>query len=96
MRDMDNSHKHPLILRDDLAVHRTTLANERTLLSYMRTALTLFVAGVTFIKFFDQVLVVSAGWLMIPVSILVMAKGVQSYREMAALIRDEIRELSAE
>ena len=34
-----------LILRDHLAADRTVLANERTFLAYIRTTLTLFVAG---------------------------------------------------
>ena len=37
-----------LILRDHLAADRTILANERTFLAYIRTALTLFVAGLSF------------------------------------------------
>jgi len=77
------------ILRDDLAVHRTTLANERTFLAYLRTALTFFVAGVTFIKFFDNPVIVAMGWIMIPVSVVVLAKGILSFREMGRTIREE-------
>ncbi len=36
-----------LILRDELAINRTILANEATLLAYVRSALTLIIAGVT-------------------------------------------------
>ena len=39
-----------MILRDHLAYDRTVLANERTLLSYLRTAIALFAAGGTLIK----------------------------------------------
>lgn len=46
-----------LILRDELAIDRTLLANEATMLAYVRSALTLVIAGVTFIHFFDH------GWL---------------------------------
>jgi putative membrane protein len=42
-----------LTLNDYLAIDRTVLANERTLLSYTRTALTMLVIGGTCIKFFD-------------------------------------------
>lgn len=35
-----------LILRDNLAIDRTVLANERTFLAYVRTALTLLIGGV--------------------------------------------------
>jgi putative membrane protein len=33
------------LLRDQLALDRTTLANERTLLAYVRTAMALFLTG---------------------------------------------------
>ncbi len=41
-----------MILRDYLAVDRTKLANERTFLAYIRTSLTLIVAGGTGLHFF--------------------------------------------
>ncbi len=40
-----------LILRDRLAADRTILSNERTFLAYIRTALTLFIAGLSFVHF---------------------------------------------
>jgi putative membrane protein len=46
---------HSLTLNDYLAIDRTVLANERTLLSYVRTALTMLVIGGTCIKFFDSI-----------------------------------------
>ena len=46
---------HPLelILRDQLAIDRTVLANERTLLAYVLTALTLFLVGISFVHLPD-------------------------------------------
>lgn len=41
--------------------HLTTLANERTFLAYIRTSLTLFVAGVSFVEFFTYPIVVKIG-----------------------------------
>jgi len=38
-----------IILRDHLALERTKLANERTLLSYIRTALYLLLGGIAFL-----------------------------------------------
>lgn len=54
-----------LLLRDYLAADRTMLAVDRTFLSYIRTSLTLFVAGISLIKFFDTALIHSMGWLFI-------------------------------
>lgn len=39
-----------IILRDFLALERTTLANERTLFSYLRSGVYLVVAGFAFLK----------------------------------------------
>lgn len=81
--------KEHLFLRDHLAAQRTILANERTFLAYIRTALTLFVAGVSFIKFFDSVVIELLGWILVPFGIFVLIKGVVSFREMKQTIREE-------
>ena len=47
-RDFDNSDE--LILRDHLALVRTRLANERTLLSYIRSALYLLIGGIALLQ----------------------------------------------
>lgn len=43
-----------MILRDHLAYDRTVLANERTLLSYLRTSIALFAAGGTLVKILHE------------------------------------------
>lgn len=45
--------KEKIILRDFLAMERTSLANERTLFSYIRTSLYLILAGIAFLKLED-------------------------------------------
>lgn len=42
--------KEELILRDYLALERTKLANERTLLSYTRTSLYMILGGIAFLE----------------------------------------------
>lgn len=41
-------------LRDNLAIDRTKLVNQRTLLAYIRTAIMLVATGVTFLKLFSD------------------------------------------
>lgn len=41
---------HEKILRDYLALDRTAMANQRTLLSYIRTVIMLFASGITLSK----------------------------------------------
>ena len=60
------SSSEELILRDHLALDRTRLANERTLLAYVRTAFMLIVAGATALKLFVETpAVVVTAWLFI-------------------------------
>ncbi len=46
-----------IILRDYLAIQRTRLANERTLLAYLRTSLYMVLGGTAFLQLeeFDQI-----------------------------------------
>jgi putative membrane protein len=69
-----------LILRDHLAIDRTILANERTFLAYVRTALTQFIAGVTFVRFFDSRVMLVVGWIFIPLGFATLAFGYLRYR----------------
>lgn len=81
-----------LILRDRLAENRTALANERTLLSYVRTALALFAAGVSFINFFRPPIIIVIGWIFIPIGAYLLLKGIASFRRVNRLMRVEEKE----
>ena len=48
--DQDFTHKDELILRDHLALVRTRLANETTLLSYIRSSLYLLIGGLALLR----------------------------------------------
>ena len=71
-----------LILRDELAIDRTLLANERTLLSYLRSAVALFIAGVTIIHFSTEGWFWVLGIACIPSGIITGIIGVARYRRM--------------
>lgn len=66
--------------RDHLAADRTILANERTLLAYLRLSLTLFVAGMSLIKFFDSTIYVIIGVIFLPLAVLSGITGVRRYQ----------------
>ncbi len=76
-----------LDLEDHLSLDRTLLANERTLLSYFRTSLTMLVAGVSFIHFIDTGLLHVIGWVLLPLGIIILVIGVQRYQFMEKRIR---------
>lgn len=82
----DGCSNEDLILRDRLAAARTELANERTFLAYVRTAMTLLVTGIFLAKFFDHTLAVLAGWASAPLGGLVLLLGVWRYRKMKAAL----------
>jgi putative membrane protein len=52
-----------LILRDYLAADRTKMANERTLLAYLRTMIGFAASGVALIKILDEPWAVVAGYI---------------------------------
>jgi putative membrane protein len=73
---------HPHIQDDKNALIRTTLANQRTFLSYVRTALTFFVTGVGFLKFFETLITDIIGWVFIPIGVATFIVGVWRYNEL--------------
>lgn len=79
--------KGELILRDELAIDRTLLANERTMLAYMRGAITLPIAGVSFIHFIQAGFLRTLGFLLIPMGLLIGILGMVRYWRMDKQIR---------
>lgn len=79
--------KSALIARDWLAIDRTRLANERTLLAYLRTAMTTFLIGMSFVHLpyfhpdpeLDRDLYTVFGWMLVATSIVVFVVGVYRF-----------------
>jgi putative membrane protein len=68
-----------MILRDHLAVDRTTLASERTFLAYVRTAFTMFITGLSLLKFFDTLISQLFAWIFIVFGIVILFLGGMRY-----------------
>lgn len=80
-----------LILRDVLAIDRTRLANERTLLAWLRTALMMLVSGITLVKLFEGVWIMEVwGMILIPLSLVTAALGTRRYLQTRATIESEL------
>ena len=71
-----------LTLNDYLAIDRTELANERTLLAYGRTTIALLITGGSAIKFFESQWVALAGTGFILAAAAVLIIGWRRYRAM--------------
>lgn len=83
--------KGQLILRDHLAADRTILANERTFLAYIRTALTLFIAGLSFVHFNIMSSVIAdraIGGLLMFIGAITFFLGLHRYQKTKSLIRE--------
>jgi putative membrane protein len=68
-----------MILRDHLAVDRTALANERTFLSYIRTALAFGIGGASVLHFLAGPLADVSGVALLAAGAVTGALGVQRY-----------------
>ncbi len=77
-----------LPLSDRLAISRTGLANERTLLAHVRTALALAAGGVGLVQIFTSPTVVALGWALIPASAIVLIVGVVRFQRARRALRD--------
>ncbi len=68
-----------LTLRDVLAIDRTIVANERTLLGYIRTCLAMLGAGAALLHFFDDAPPQLAGWGFVGISVPILVVGIWHY-----------------
>lgn len=82
MLPYDNFDPKTFIMRDWLALDRTILANERTFLAWSRTSLTLVIAGLTFIQFFEHSIFKAVGVISVLAGILIFVLGYARFRRM--------------
>jgi uncharacterized membrane protein YidH (DUF202 family) len=79
-----------------LAIARTDLANRRTLLSYLNTAIALFVSGAGLLKLSGATWLEGLGIFFMPLSVIVAIIGVIDYRVQRRSIVAERLEANAE
>jgi putative membrane protein len=73
-----------MILRDHLAYDRTILANETTLLAYLRTAMALLAAGATLFRLYsDDAFFQVLGMVMLVLGVLIAAVGIHRFFTMS-------------
>ncbi|MBL7833092.1 MAG: DUF202 domain-containing protein [Cyclobacteriaceae bacterium] len=91
--------KTDLILREHLAIERTRLANETTLLAYIRTGLYFLVAGSTLGQIVNTVFWSIAGTPVIIIGLIIMMAGFYRFmriKKSIALSRKNIGQTSTE
>ena len=73
-------------IRDHMAAERTIFANERTLMAYLRTAMTISVGGFVAIKLSDDLYLEVIGVILIPIGIILGIYSFIRYRHKQRII----------
>jgi len=71
---------------NELAIARTVLANERTLMAVLRTALGCFIGGASLLKFFGHPAFEIVGIFFMIVAAVILFVGIRKYRTIKKLI----------
>jgi len=82
-----------LILREKLAIQRTHLANQTTFLSFMRTAMYFFVAGLSIESFFsfNETLIIM--WIFFGIAMALLLFGLFNFFSNRKYIRNNARHI---
>ncbi len=71
-----------------LIIGRTIMANERTLLAFLRTSMTFSIAGVGMIKYLDHPVLDAIGWIFVVLAGIFLIWGVHRYRYVRKVLRE--------
>lgn len=85
--DMDN--KQNWTVSDHLALRRTRMANERTLLAFLRTFLGLITAGIAMIQILTQLWVHVLGYSFLGLGPVLLIVGIVQYFRTRKIINEE-------
>lgn len=72
-----------------LAVHRTELANRRTLMAYIKTSFALAGSAIAILKLLDDSFLEIVGWILLPLALLTLLIGVADYHRVKKSINEE-------
>lgn len=79
--------KDDIILRDYLSLERTKLANERTLLAYIRSSLYLLIGGIALIQLDDFESIHLLGYVSLAFTVTFLVIGIYRYRKLLKRLR---------
>lgn len=81
-------------IRDQMAKQRTIFANERTLMAYLRTAMTISVGGFFAVKLSDDLYLEVLGGILIPIGVILGIYSFVRYRYKQKIIEGHHSEYS--
>lgn len=70
-----------------LTLGRTIMANDRTLLAFLRTSLAFGAAGVGMIKYLDPPIFDVMGWIFVAFSGVILSAGIHRYRHAKKILK---------
>ena len=76
---------------DILTVSRTHMSNERTLLAYTNSFLAMVATGVGLIKFTNDKAFMLIGFVLLCISVIILAVGVYRFIRLRKLIKEKVR-----
>lgn len=82
-----------IILRDYLAMERTKLANERTLLSYIRSSMYLLIGGIALIQLegFENIKLV--GYIALALTVIFLIIGIYRFYKLKKILENYYRQI---
>jgi len=92
----DFENKDAIILRDYLALERTKLANERTLLSYIRASLYLFIGGLAVLQVNGFHHIKWLGYLSLAISVVIIIIGIYRFYVLKSRLKKYYEEINKE
>lgn len=85
--------REDIILRDYLAMERTKLANERTLLSYIRSSLYLLVGGIALIQLQGFERVQYLGYVSLCLTVVFLVVGLYRFVKLNRILKNYYRDI---
>ena len=71
-----------------LSIGSTIMANERTLLAFLRTSMAFFIAGIGLIKYLDHPALDAVGWVFVVLAGIFFIWGVHRYRYTRKVLKE--------
>ncbi|WP_111307607.1 DUF202 domain-containing protein [Confluentibacter sediminis] len=84
-----------IILRDYLAMERTKLANERTLLSYIRSSLYLLLGGIAIIQLEGFERIKFLGYVSLTLTVIIIIIGVYRFQKLNKQLKTYYKQIEA-
>ena len=88
---MESLPENQYYVLDILAISRTHMSNERTLLAYINSFLAMVATGVGLVKFTNDSFFVHIGFVLLVLSLIILSVGVYRFFRLRKIIKNKVR-----